>query len=62
MAFLREDWETLTTEELGRARGTFSAWISGLEEGSVREQLKSIYQPMVDIQDAILDVAILLTM
>jgi hypothetical protein len=54
-AFLKEKWEDLTPEELSRARGAYIAFTTGLEEGASREQFKSLMDPMLSIQDLILE-------
>ena len=52
-SFLKERWEDISPEELSRAKGAFLAFTSGLEEGSSREQFKSIMDPMLSLQDLI---------
>ena len=52
-SFLKERWEDITQEELSRAKGAFLAFTSGLEDGSSKEQFKSIMDPMLSLQHAI---------
>ena len=52
-SFLKEAWEELSAEELSRSRGEYLAFTAGLEEGSTREQFRSIMDPMLSIQDLI---------
>ena len=52
-SFLKEAWEDLSVEELSRARGSFIAFTSGLEEGATREQFRAIMDPMLSIQDLV---------
>ena len=53
--FLREKWEDLTHEDQSRARGAFLAFTTSLEEGAMREQFKVIMDPMLSLQDLILE-------
>ena len=54
-SFLKEAWEDLPDQELDRARGSYIAFTSGLEEGSaMREQFKAMMEPMLSIQDLVL--------
>ena len=52
-SFLKEAWEDLSPEDLSRARGSFLAFTSGLEEGATREQFRAIMDPMLSLQDVI---------
>jgi hypothetical protein len=52
-SFLKEDWITLSDEDRSRARGAYIAFTTGLEEGMMREQFKSIMDPMLNLQDII---------
>lgn len=53
MSFLKEAWEEMPAEELARAKGSFLAFTSGLEEGATREQFRAIMDPMLSLQDVI---------
>ena len=52
--FLKEAWEDLSEQELDRARGSYIAFTTGLEEGATREQFRSLMDPMLSIQDVII--------
>ena len=54
-SFLKEAWEELSEQELSRARGSFIAFTTGLEEGATREQFRSIMDPMLSIQDLVIE-------
>ena len=53
--FLREAWENMTQAEVDRSRGVYLAFTASLEEGSLREQFRAIMDPMLALQDVILD-------
>ena len=61
-SFLKEDWVTASEEDRSRARGAFIAFTTGLEEGMMREQFKSIMDPMLNLQDIIITLAEVLVM
>lgn len=61
-SFLKEDWATTSEEDRSRARGAFIAFTTGLEEGMMREQFKSIMDPMLNLQDIIISLAEVLVM
>ena len=52
-SFLKEAWEELSVEDLSRAKGSFLAFTSGLEEGATREQFRAIMDPMLSLQELI---------
>ena len=52
-SFLKENWEDSTEEELSRARGAYIAFVTSLEEGSTREQFRTLMDPMLSLQDMI---------
>lgn len=52
-SFLKEAWEELSTEDLSRAKGSFIAFTSGLEDGASKEQFRAIMDPMLSLQDLI---------
>ena len=54
-SFLKEAWEELSEQELSRARGSFLAFTTGLEEGATREQFRALMDPMLSIQDLVLE-------
>ena len=54
-SFLKESWEELSEQELSRARGSFLAFTTGLEEGATREQFRALMDPMLSIQDLVLE-------
>ena len=54
-SFLKEAWEELSEQELSRARGSFLAFTAGLEEGATREQFRALMDPMLSIQDMVLE-------
>ena len=43
----------MSVEELARAKGSFIAFTTGLEEGATREQFRSIMDPMLSMQELI---------
>ena len=53
--FLQPKWEDLSQEERSRSSGAFLAFTTGLEEGNLREQFKAVMDPMMSLQDTILD-------
>ena len=52
-SFLKEDWLELSEEDRSRARGSFIAFTSSLEEGMMREQFRSLMDPMLNLQDIV---------
>ena len=60
--FLKEKWEELSREDRSRARGAFLAFTTGLEEGAMREQFRAIMDPMLSLQDLVIELKELLLM
>ena len=60
--FLKEAWEDLPDQELDRARGSYIAFTTGLEEGATREQFRALMDPMLSLQDVIIGLKELKTM
>lgn len=52
-SFLKKTWEDSSTEEISRARGAFIAFTTGLEDGMMKEQFRSIMDPMLTLQDVV---------
>ena len=61
-SFLKEAWEDLSEQDLDRARGSFIAFTTSLEEGATREQFRALMDPMLSMQDVILGLKELKTM
>ena len=53
--FLCEAWEDMSEAELARSRGVYLAFTASLEEGSLREQFRSLMDPMLSLQDLIVE-------
>ena len=53
-SFLKVAWEELSEQELDRARGSYIAFTTSLEEGATREQFRALMDPMLAIQDVII--------
>ena len=49
-------------EDRSRARGAFLAFTTGLEEGAMREQFRAIMDPMLSLQDLVIELKELLLM